>query len=256
MKILITGYGLIGRAIVSAFKNQHELIVIDPHQSTDRFEDHNDSDGCIICINTENDIEEETLSKFKDIINRLPIYMPILIKSSISPDLVDELNTLYPDHSIVISPDFSRTRSTEQDFLNQQYMVLGGEDPDCFWQDLFQSSLPHCQLILNCSDKEAAIIKYATNGFLALKTSYFNQIYDICYETGLDFDIVRQILTTDKRINSDHSMVPGPDCTRGWSGKSFLADIHNFINWTNKIGVPLTILDTINEYNNQIRKNY
>lgn len=254
MKLIIAGYGLIGRAIVSSFKSQHDLVIIDPQSSPDNFMDHYDADGCIICINTDKSNVDST--DIFDIIDQLPIFMPILIKSTITPDVVEEINNRYPDHSIVISPDFSRERSTERDFALQTYVILGGEDPDCFWQDLFQSTLPSCNMILNCSDKEAAFVKYATNGFLAVKTSYFNQIYDICAHTGMDFDIVRQLLTTDPRIGTDHSMVPGPDCTRGWAGKSFSNDINKFINWSDSQETPISILKHIIQYNNEIRNNY
>lgn len=243
MKILLIGYNRLSKAIVSSFKHDHELELI-TLDDLGELKHHNDSDGCIITIEVE-------LPKLIEIIDKLPIYMPIMIKNALPITVIDKIQEMYNDYSIVISPDFSKDETIEHDFLNQQYLLIGGEDPDCFWQDLFQSTLPNCTMILHCSDSEAALIKYASAGFFALKSSYFEQLYDICNRTGLDFNIVRQILTMDSKIGSEYSMVPNQDGTRGWTN----LNMQGFINWANEIQAPLSILETITKYNDEIRKN-
>jgi UDPglucose 6-dehydrogenase len=99
------------------------------------------------------------------------------------------------------------------------------------------------------------LIKYASNSFLAIKTSYFNQLYDVCTKTGMEFDVVRQILTHDNRIGSDHTMVPGPDGERGWGGHCFPKDTKAFMHWTTKIEAPVTLVESAINYNKIVRKN-
>jgi UDPglucose 6-dehydrogenase len=256
MKIIIVGYGFVGKAVANALKNKHEIIVVDPKHTTEQIKDHPDADGVIVCVptpTTENGICDASI--LATVIDQVPIFLPVLIKSTVTPAITEGFEAVYSEHSICYSPEFIRARSADKDFLNQKYVVIGGEDPEYFWQELFQTSLPNCQLVLNCTAKEASLIKYATNSFLALKTSYFNQINDICNNTGMDFDIVRHILSQDQRIGSDHTMVPGPDGERGWGGHCFPKDTTAFIQWSNTIGSPITLVEETVKYNRQIRKN-
>jgi len=256
MKIIIVGYGFVGKAVFNALKTKHEVVIVDPQYNTNEIKDHHDADGVIVCVptpTTENNICDA--SALSSVIDGIPIFLPILIKSTVTPAIVEGFETLYSSHSIVYSPEFLRASTANQDFLNQKYIVLGGEDPECFWQELFQNTLPNCNLIFNCTAKEACLIKYSANSFLALKTSFFNQIADICDKTGMDFDIVRHILSQDQRIGKDHTLVPGPDGLRGWGGACFPKDTAAFIQWTNTIGAPATLVEETVKYNHQIRKN-
>ena len=256
MKIIIAGYGFVGKAVFNALKDKHEVVIVDPQYTTNEVKQHHDADGLIICVNTptgENGIIDA--NNVSNVLDEVPVFMPVLIKSSVTPEVIEALNDIYPDHCITYSPEFLRATSADKDFLNQKYVVLGGEDPECFWQELFQTTLPNCKLVFNCTAKEACLVKYSTNSFLALKTSFFNQINDVCEETGMDFDIVRHILTNDSRIGNGHTMVPGPDGERGWGGACFPKDTAAFIQWTNTIGSPMTLVEETVKYNHQIRKN-
>lgn len=242
MKIAIIGYGLLGKSVCDALKPKHEVVIIELSKLSD-INNHYDADGIIICDN-------ENIS---DIINEVPVFLPILIRCNILPDDVDKLHREFSDHSIVISPDFSKIKGSTSDFVNQKYIILGGEDPDCFWQDLFQDTIPNCKLIFNCSDREAAVIKYATDGFLALKSAYFNQLYDVCYSNGLEFNVIRQLLSQDTKIGTDYTMVPNPDGQRGFNQLD--PDMDNFISWAESSGSNFNILKSAIRYNNQLKKN-
>ncbi len=257
MKIIIVGYGFVGKAVANAFKDKHEIVIQDPQYTDYKLMDHLDADGIIICVptpTTDRGICDASI--IADILDSVPIYMPVLIKSTVTPAIVQGFDEIYPNHSICYSPEFLRAKTANEDFLNQKYVVIGGEDPEYFWQELFQSSLPNCKMILNCTPDEACLVKYATNSFLALKTGFFNQIYDICNKTGLDFEAVRHIISQDKRIGPDHTMVPGPDGYRGWGGHCFPKDTEAFIQWTNTIGAPSSLVESAVEYNKQVRNEH
>lgn len=256
MKIIIAGYGFVGKAVFNALKTIHEIVIVDPRYTNDEIKQHHDADGLIVCVDTPmNPAGDCDVKNIVAVLDTTPIFMPVLIKSTATPGVVDAFNDLYPDHSIVYSPEFLRAKSANNDFLNQKYIILGGEDPDCFWHELFQTSLPNCNVVFNCTAKEACLVKYATNSFLALKTSYFNQIYDICAKTGMDFDIVRHLLSMDTRIGADHTMVPGPDGEYGWGGHCFPKDTTAFIKWANIVDAPVTLVESAINYNEKIRKN-
>lgn len=255
MKIIIAGYGFVGKAVANALSTQHEIVVQDPLYTEYKMIDHHDADGIIICVGTPS--LPSGGCDCKDIVSVLedvPIFMPILIKSSVTPDVVEALSEIFPNHCITYSPEFLRASSADQDFLNQKYVILGGEDPECFWQLLFQETLPNCKKVLNCTKVEACLVKYASNSFLALKTSYFNQIYDICAKTGMDYDIVRHLLSQDPRIGSDHTLVPGTDGLQGWGGHCFPKDTSAFVRWSTLVDTPVTLVESAIQYNNKVRK--
>jgi UDPglucose 6-dehydrogenase len=257
MKIIIAGYGFVGKAVFNALKTQHEVVIVDPIYTTNEIKYHNDADGLIICAPTPTSEDGVCdVSIIAQIMDQVPVFMPVLIKSTVIPGVATAFNEIYPDHSIVYSPEFLRARSADQDFLNQQYVVLGGEDPECFWQELFQQTLPNCKIVFNCSAEEGCLVKYTTNNFLALKTSFFNQIYDICEKTGTDYDVVRQIVAYDKRIGSDHTIVPGPDGERGWGGHCFPKDTEAFLRWSNTVEAPVTLVESAINYNKKVRKSH
>lgn len=255
MKIIIAGYGFVGKAVANALKDQHDIIIQDPKYTDYKMIDHHDADGIIICVptpTTENGVCDA--NDIAGIIDDTPVHIPILIKSTVTPGIAEGFKEIYPDHSICYSPEFLRANTSDKDFLNQKYVIIGGEDPECFWQELFQTTLPHCKIVFNCTEQEACLVKYTTNSFLALKTSFFNQVYDICENTGMDFDVVRQLVSQDTRIGSDHTLVPGPDGHRGWGGHCFPKDTEAFIRWTKVIDAPSSLVESAVEYNKKVRK--
>jgi len=255
MKIIVAGYGYVGKAVTHALNKVHDIVIVDPALTDTQITDHPDAEGIIICVPTPA-LEQGGCdsSIICEVLDNTPIHIPVLIKSTISPAVVSELESKYPNHWLMHSPEFLRARSADFDFFHQKYMIFGGEDPDCYWQTIFQEALKDCKLVFNCTMKEASLIKYASNSFLAMKTSYFNHLYDVCLNTDMDFSVVRQILTHDQRIGSDHSMVPGPDGERGWGGHCFPKDTLAFVQWAQSIDAPIGVLETAIEYNNGLRK--
>ena len=255
MKILIAGYGFVGKTVGKALQSKHEVVIIDPKYSQEQISDHKDADGIIICVDTPT--HENGYCMPNNVINvlaQVPVFMPVLVKSTITPNVLTEILNLYPDHSIVHSPEFLRAANAEQDFLNQKFFIIGGDDPEGFWQDLFASVLT-CKMFFYCSPQEAAMVKYAVNSFLATKVSFFNQLSELCEQNQIGYDTVRHIVSHDPRIGASHTLVPGLDGQYGFGGHCFPKDTQAFIHYAKQTESPLTILEEVVEYNTKIRKN-
>ena len=256
MKIIIAGYGFVGKAVANSLKDQNELHIVDPRYATSTLNDFPNPDGVIICVGTPSTADGDCdIKQIQLVLDNLPYGLPVLIKSTVAPDYLEAIANNYQDHDICYSPEFLRAASANEDFANQSYMVLGGEDPGKMWQTMFEESLPNCKSFLNTTFAEASTIKYATNCFLSLKVSFFNQLYDICEQNGADFDVVRQVLSYDNRIGHSHMQVPGPDDQRGFGGGCFPKDATAFIRYGNRLDVNLSILETAIKYNKKVRKN-
>ena len=255
MKILIAGHGFVGKAVANALQKKHEVVIIDPKYTTEQIKDHIDADGIIVCVDTPTTEEGVCdVGNIANVLDQVPVFMPVLIKSTVTPGTVDGLNKLYPNHSVVYSPEFLRAVSANEDFLNQKFIIIGGDDPESFWQELLKSVID-CKLFFYCSPVEALMVKYSINSFLASKVAFFNQIFDLCDKNGADYSIVRQIMSHDARIGNSHSLVPGLDGNRGFGGHCFPKDTQAFLHYATQLESPLSILDKVVEYNNKIRKN-
>jgi len=254
MKIIIAGYGFVGKAVARTLEKGHELVIIDPKYSDDTIANHPDADGIIICVGTPHTKEEACDdSQVYAVMENVPVFMPVLVKSTIVPDQLFAIQTAFPKHSICYNPEFLRAVSAVEDFANQKYMVLGGEDPEGFWQEVFTEVLPDCKLYFYCSVTEASLVKYSINSFLATKVAFFNQLYDLCNISGADYNLVRQIITHDTRVGASHTVVSF-DGDRGFGGTCFPKDTNALIEYANRANTPLTILESAVEYNKTIRK--
>jgi len=255
MKIIIAGYGFVGKAVANALKSKHEVVIVDPKYTEERIADHHDADGLIICVSTpttEDGICDA--NNISNVLDNVPIFMPVLIKSTVTPSIVSGLSEIYENLCITYSPEFLKAVNANDDFINQKFLVLGGEDPECLWQDLFSTVLPNCKLYFHCTPVEACTVKYAINSFLATKVTFFNQLSDICDANGSDYSIVRQIITHDTRIGNSHTLVPGLDGERGFGGHCFPKDTKAFIKYARTLETPFDLLESAVEYNKKVRK--
>lgn len=257
-EIIIAGYGFVGKAVGNALKGHVALHIVDPKINDSVIGDFKYADGIIICVGTPStNTGDCDVSQIYQVMDQVPETMPILIKCTIRPDYLNRLLVNYPNHSIVYSPEFLRAATANEDFANQEYMVLGGQDPDHFWRQIFLSALKKLDpfRIISCTITEASMVKYTTNCFLSVKVAFFNQIYDMCQQNGANFDVVTNILKNDERIGTSHMQVPGPDGSRGFGGACFPKDTNAFIHYSDILNISHTILESAVKYNKKVRKN-
>jgi nucleotide sugar dehydrogenase len=254
-EIIIAGYGFVGKAVANAIKDHAILHICDPRINDNIVSDFKYAEGVIICVGTPStETGDCDVNQIYQVMDTVPVHIPVLLKSTVPPNYLERLLINYPDHSIVYSPEFLRAVSANKDFLNQTHMIIGGDDPEGFWQTLFQESLPKLKLVFNTSIVEASMIKYATNCFLSVKVAFFNQLYDMCQKNGADYDLVRQVLTHDNRIGNSHMMVPGPDGERGFGGACFPKDTKAFVHYADTLQVSHTLVESAVKYNKKVRK--
>lgn len=255
MKILIVGYGFVGKAVANALKTKYNVVIVDPQYTTTEMQHHPDADGIIICVPTpsleDGGCDSSIIANVLDQV--LHNNTPILIKSTVTPAVTEALNEIYPNLSITYSPEFLRAKTSDQDFIDQTHMILGGVDPDGFWQEVFTPVLTKCKLYFHCSPTEAALVKQATNSFLATKVAFFNQLYDLCKASGADFDAVRQLVAEDKRIGKSHTLVPGLDGERGFGGACFPKDTAALVHYAKSKDSNLSIVESAINYNRTVR---
>lgn len=98
--------------------------------------------------------------------------------------------------------------------------------------------------------KTAETIKYASNCMLATKISYWNEIFLICKELGIDSQEVANIVGLDPRIGK-YGTVHG----KAFGGKCLPKDLKAFIAFAEEYH-ELKLLKGADDINEEMRKKY
>jgi UDPglucose 6-dehydrogenase len=101
------------------------------------------------------------------------------------------------------------------------------------------------------SVEELILIKYFRNSFLATKVSFFNQIYDLCEATGIDYNNVKEGIGMDERIGISHTDV---NTMRGYGGHCFPKDVQAILETAKANNVDLSLIEQSQQYNTTVRK--
>jgi UDPglucose 6-dehydrogenase len=135
-------------------------------------------------------------------------------------DIIRTKNGKWP-FSIVSNPEFLREGSAVGDFLEPDRIVIGASDARAIeimkeiYKPLFLRETPF--VITDVASAE--LIKYASNGFLAVKISFINEIAKLCELMGADVEDVATGMGLDQRIGA-RFLLPGP----GFGGSCFPKD--------------------------------
>ncbi len=125
------------------------------------------------------------------------------------------------EFSVVSNPEFLREGSAVADFLRPDRVIIGADDPRAIeilkeiYSPLYLVETP----FLITSVASAELIKYASNGFLAVKISFINEVARLCELMGADVHDVAKGMGLDRRIGAKF-LHPGP----GFGGSCFPKD--------------------------------
>ena len=232
-KFLIIGYGVVGKAVFTGLSQKYIVDILDPPagyelvQKDYIYPHYHLYDGIIICLPTPQgpmgECDDMMVEQYHREIRKDAPTVPILIKSTISVELIDLLSE---DRFITTNPEFLTEADSQEEFLNQKFTIFGGSQ-SLFWCTIFQDAGIKMNHIKFTDKRTAAYAKYAINTFLATKVIFFNQLQDMFGEDG--FDELTQLISMDERIGKSHMMVPGPDRKYGFGGMCFPKDTSAFV---------------------------
>jgi UDPglucose 6-dehydrogenase len=123
---------------------------------------------------------------------------------------------------VAANPEFLREGTAVEDFRNPHKIVVGTDDERALevLHRVYRPLVNGSELSLfETGVREAEMIKYANNSFLAAKVSLINDIGNICKEFGIDTYEVAEAIGLDDRI-SERFLRSG----LGWGGSCFPKD--------------------------------
>ena len=230
-KVLIVGFGFVGSAVASIF-SEGEKIIIDPKFNNNKISDFKNQkfDAVFVSVDTP---KAEGFSLLNSILSELNENMlegtPVCCKSTASPEFYSQAVLQYSNIKIVHSPEYLNKTNPIKMFQEQEFIIIGGdEDAAMTMAHIFKSRLTRVKNIRLTDIKTAALVKYSENSFLALRVTFFNEIYKIHKQQGCEstYEEFAEMVGLDPRIGHSHSQVPGSDGKFGWESHCLNKDLY------------------------------
>lgn len=155
------------------------------------------------------------------------------------------------DFAVVSNPEFLREGSAIADFRNPDRVVIGSADQRAIaimldiYSPLRVADVPF--VVTNVESSE--LIKYASNGFLATKISFINEIAKLSESLGADVETVARGMGLDRRVGPLF-LHPGP----GFGGSCFPKDVRAVAQIARDAGEPFRIMESVLEVNDATKR--
>jgi UDPglucose 6-dehydrogenase len=154
-----------------------------------------------------------------------------------------------PEFLTEISGSWSKDEGTKKDFFTEDRIVIGECDKKSgdVLEELYE---PLNKPIFRTDLRTAETIKYASNCMLATKISYWNEIFLICKELGMDSQIIADVVGLDPRIGK-YGTVHG----KAFGGKCLPKDLKAFVSFAAEYQ-NAKLLKAVDDINEEIKKKY
>lgn len=155
------------------------------------------------------------------------------------------------EFAVVSNPEFLREGSAIEDFLHPDRVVVGARTDRAvqvmldIYAPLKAAGVPF--VVANVESAE--MIKYASNGFLATKISFVNEVAEICEAVGADVEVVARGMGLDHRIGPKF-LHPGP----GFGGSCFPKDTRAVAQIAEEHGLRFEIIDAVLSANERVQR--
>ncbi|WP_408957700.1 UDP-glucose 6-dehydrogenase AglM [Natrinema sp. 74] len=181
----------------------------------------------------------------------------VVVKSTVLPGTTEEVvapileaesgTPIGEGIEVAMNPEFLRMGTAVEDFLEPDKVVLGtaSDEAATTLRELYAPILERDETDLVETDiREAELIKYANNAFLAAKVSLVNELGNIATEYDADAYEVLEAVGLDDRI-SDRFMRSG----LGWGGSCFPKDVNALRAGAREQGYEPELLDAVVDVN-------
>ena len=263
LKIGIVGHGFVGKATDWGFNENTSKFIVDPKNRTniDQLAEFN-PELIFVCVPTpmgENGIQDSSI--IEAVVQELSAKCQesiIVIKSTVLPSILEKIEKT--NTKIIYNPEFLREKHANEDFMNSEMIIFGGDKDIASQVSKFYLDHSRCKttqhIFLGISS--ASLVKYSINSFLATKVLFFNEIHDVFnkLKNNDEWKTFIETVSLDKRIGESHMNVPGHDGKKGFGGACFPKDTSALLKYAQDIGVDLDVLKIAINKNNKIRSQY
>jgi UDPglucose 6-dehydrogenase len=255
-KILIVGYGFVGKATQSILHLAFDVEILDPAKDHPWPQDVEPwlqkFDAIFLCLPTptvESKCDYSLVEAYVRTTNHLTC--PIIIRSTIPPSAIDFLLTINPD--LVYFPEFLREKTWDEDVRWPEFLIMGSNNNQHVvrLQQILRKSDSNCKNVLTMTPQQASLFKYVHNTFLATKVVFFHELFKWLSSIGKekDFEAIQYFLEWNPKVGQNHTKAPG-DHGLGYAGSCFPKDMLAF---ATEAGGALTLLEAAIKSNERLR---
>ena len=174
-------------------------------------------------------------------------YTVVVTKSTVPVGTGDEVEAIIkkkrPDaeFAVVSNPEFLREGAAISDFKRPDRVVVGADDERAreVMRDLYRPLFLNETPIIFTERRTSELIKYAANGFLAMKITFINEIADLCEAVGANVQEVARGIGLDNRIGKKF-LNAGP----GYGGSCFPKDTLALMKTARDHKAPIELIET------------
>jgi len=264
MKVGIIGYGFVGKALHQGILlDSKDIFLVDPLLNTNvkdlkLFQ----PDIVFICVPTPmEDNGKQDISIVNSVLIDIKKYLdnPIItLKSTILPNHLENLSKGI--NEFIYNPEFLREKTANYDFINSKLIIFGGSEVYTKKLANFYKFYTKCihQEYIFTDLMTSSLVKYSINSFLALKVTFFNELYELysSKNSKLSWKSFISIIQLDERIGSSHMDVPGHDERKGFGGACLPKDSSALVQFSIDSNQPMTLLEKAIKINNNTRSKY
>jgi UDPglucose 6-dehydrogenase len=276
-KISIIGSGVVGTATGRGFdKLGHDVIFYDVAKEKLRSlknlgynvastleEAMSQTEISFVCVNTPTSNGQQDLSQVMSALYQLANFLNesesfhlLVFRSTMLPGTMRDLVVNYLDrhctkkrglhYQLCYNPEFLRQNSALDDFFSPDRVIIG-EDRKGISEPLISMYKELTDRIIVTTFEAAELIKYASNCFLALKISFFNEIGMMCRAIGVDDKIVSSGVSLDKRIGKY-----GTEAGRPFDGMCLPKDTQALASFVKKLHIEPDLLQVVLDINKKL----
>lgn len=150
-------------------------------------------------------------------------------------------------YSVVSNPEFLKEGAAIEDFSRPDRIIIGADDEQAIrvMRDMYAPFQRNHDRLIVMDIKSAELTKYAANAMLATRISFMNELANLAEKLGADIESVRKGIGSDQRIGY-HFLYAG--C--GYGGSCFPKDVRALKRTAEEFGLPLKVLQAVEEVNN------
>ena len=256
-KVGVVGIGMVGGATVRYLQKKEglEIFTYDKGKNEGSPDEVNKAEIVFVCVPTPylKDGTGFDLSFVEETLSWLNGEKVVVIKSTVLPGTTEMLQKKYPQHKLLMNPEFLTEETADQDMMYPDRQIVGyTEKSHDVAGDLMQL-LPLAPFERMLPSTEAELVKYFGNTWFSVKVSFANQMYDLCQALGTDYDRMVEAAAADKRIGRTHLNVFHKGY-RGYGGKCLPKDTKAIIQLANSKGVDLKLHKAAEDINADLMK--
>ena len=210
------------------------------------------SDIIFICVGTPTKKNKADLKYVFKVVNTIKYnlnkYKIIVTKSTVpvmTGDKIQKILNIKKNKNkfdVISNPEFLREGEAIRDFFYPDRVVIGtnSKKPNTIMKNLYLPIIKKKSRYFHTSRKSAELIKYASNGFLATKITFINEIANLCEKSNIDIKEIATGMGLDERIG-DRFLRAGP----GYGGSCFPKDTKALVTTANKFKTNLSIVKSV-----------